>query len=250
MRKIGFLGYGKIGRAMIQHVVEETNSYVTFVLDKFCTEVDYGIVCLSKPENEVLMDTDLVVECATADALKEHAEEFLKHCDLMTFSITAFADQEFYEKCEAQCKKYGRHIYIPHGAILGLDGISDAKSLLTEVTIHTVKPPKSFGRDDAERTILFEGTTREACAAWPRNVNVHAAVALAGVGFDRTKSLIISDPAYQENCHDIHVKGSGIEFGLSIKSFATSGVTGAYTPVSACGSLDRILGETDRMSFL
>ncbi len=66
--------------------------------------------------------------------------------------------------------------------------------------------------------------------------------AILGLGFDKTQSRIISDPAVHTNSHDIYVAGDGVSFRLEISSFASGGVTGRYTPISACGSMDRILG--------
>ena len=89
----------------------------------------------------------------------------------------------------------------------------------------TTKSPKSLGLDPAkfhEPVVVFSGTTREACAAFPRNVNVHAAVALAGIGFDRTRSRIVADPSVSTNAHVISVTGEGIEFELRISAFTAS----------------------------
>ena len=66
-------------------------------------------------------------------------------------------------------------------------------------------------------------------------------IALAGIGFERTHSTIIADPAVHTNTHVIHVKGQGIDMQLQVSSFSEGGVTGKYTPYSACGSLRRIL---------
>ena len=117
----------------------------------------------------------------------------------------------------------------------------------------TTKSPKSLGLDPAkfhEPVVVFSGTTREACAAFPRNMNVHAAVALAGIGFDRTRSRIVADPSVSTNAHVISVTGEGIEFELRISSFTTGGVTGIYTPLSACGSLDRVRGGAAGLAFV
>jgi len=53
------------------------------------------------------------------------------------------------------CRAHNTHIYIPHGAILGLDGIYDARPILRNVTIETIKNPNSLGRDDTERPRNF-----------------------------------------------------------------------------------------------
>ena len=90
--------------------------------------------------------------------------------------------------------EWGRKIYIPHGAVLGYDGIFDGREVLEEVCITTTKKPANLGSSVTEKTVLFEGSTREACKKFPRNVNVHAGIAIAGLGFDKTRSRIVADP--------------------------------------------------------
>ena len=68
-------------------------------------------------------------------------------------------------------------------------------------------------------------------------------MSIAGIGFDRTRSRLIVDPDTKTNTHRILLKGQGIEISMDISSFAAGAVTGAYTPYSACGSLNRILGK-------
>ena len=75
-----------------------------------------------------------------------------------------------------------------------------------------------------------------------RNVNVHAALALAGIGFDKTHSKIVADPSVNTNTHEIHIVGKGIDFTIRVSSFSEGGVSGKYVPLSACGSLDRVIG--------
>ena len=236
---------------MLHHVLDHGRASVTFIQDPFFQpEEGLSIPVIQAPDESLYQNTDLVIECATSSVLSENLEMILAHCDLFMFSVTAFADRAFEEKAHALCKKYGRRIYFPHGAILGLDGIVDAKPIITSVTIETTKNPKSFGREDTERTLLYEGPTREACKLYPRNVNVHAAVALAALGFDNTRSKMVADPAVNTNSHIITVEGEGIHFEIHVSSFSTGGVTGLYTPLSACGSLDRILGGTGDCMFL
>ena len=79
---------------------------------------------------------------------------------------------------------------------------------------------------------------------------MHAAVALAGIGFDATKSKIVADPSVSTNAHVISVKGEGIDFTINVSSFTTGGVTGIYTPLSACGSLDRIARSQAGFAFV
>jgi len=92
-----------------------------------------------------------------------------------------------------------------------------------------------------KQTVLYEGATREACKLYPRNVNVHAGIAIAGLGFDKTQSKIISDPDALGNTHVIAIKARGCTFNIEIVSDPVSGVTGAYTPVSAYSAVRKVL---------
>jgi len=58
---------------------------------------------------------------------------------------------------------------------------------------------------------LFSGSARDAVRGFPANLNVSAAVSLAGLGPDKTQVKILAVPVLERNCHDIEVVG---EFGL------------------------------------
>lgn len=249
-KNIGFLGCGKIGNTMLESLKDYEGVSVAFVqaLDFVAEGAAFPVV--TEQDEALLEKADLVVESATANVLKANFDAIIKHCDVMIFSVTAFADADFEQHAKALAAQYGRKIYLPHGAILGVDGIADGSTLLTEVSIVTTKSPQSLGRTDTERTVVCECSTREACGLYPRNVNVHATVALAGIGFDRTRSVVVSDPAVNTNTHVIDLKGDGIHFQLDISSFSTGGVTGKYTPYSACASLARVLGQGGPFFFV
>jgi aspartate dehydrogenase len=136
-----------------------------------------------------------------------------------------------------------RRIFIPHGAVLGLDGLHDGRQIINAVSITTVKHPRNLGLEDQairEPETIYEGPTRGACDAFPRNVNVHAAVALAGLGFDRTISKIVADPGTDRMAHKIQVKGQGLQWKINIESFASGEVTGSYTPESVFQTVRRL----------
>ena len=248
--RVGFLGCGKIGRKMLNELLTMEGHEVSFIqYIVFDGEAPCPVV--SSADEALLKTTDLVIESATSAVLKANIDSILKHCDLMLFSVTAFADQAFYDHVKALMAAYGHRVFLPHGAILGIDGIADGRELITSVSIETTKSPASLGRTDETVTVLYEGSTRGACEAYPRNVNVHAAVALAGIGFDKTQSRIIADPSVNTNTHKIIVDGEGIHFELNISSFSTGGVTGKYTPYSAVASMKKVLGgETGSFLFV
>lgn len=250
MKKIGFLGCGKIGGALLKHVMTLEDACPAFIQDlHFPIEGAPCPVCRQTDE-KLYREVDLIIECATADLLKKNISTILAAGDLLVFSVTAFSDPAFERQVRELCDQYGRHIYLPHGAILGLDGLCDARPLLSEVRITTTKNPKSLGLAAEERAVVYEGPTRGACEEFPRNVNVHATVALAGLGFDRTFSRIVVDPAVLTNSHLIEAIGDGVNFSIQVASTAGKGVTGAFTPVSACASLDRVLANHTAYLFV
>ena len=249
MSRVGLLGCGKIGSMLLEDLLQGGKHQVTFIQDPFCCEKG-DIPVSAKADPRLLEQTELVIETATASVLQENIALILQYCDIMLFSVTAFSDNSFYEEVKHLTGKYHHKVYLPHGAILGVDGIADGKQLITSVDITTTKNPKSLGREDTEKTVVYEGCTREACKAYPRNVNVHATVALAGIGFDKTHSKIVSDPAVSTNTHLIRVEGEGIHFELTISSFSTGGVTGKYTPYSAVASMHKVLDDVEGFRFV
>ena len=145
MKKVGFLGCGKIGKAMLNDLLETNEHEISFVQDPLFDGSGYDFITTQKASEELLGKTDLVIEASMASVLKENIDVILKSCDLMVFSVTAFADEEFYEHAVRLAKKYGKTIYLPHGAILGVDGIADGRQIVQEVSVETIKSPKSLG---------------------------------------------------------------------------------------------------------
>lgn len=169
--------------------------------------------------------------------------DILSASDLCGFSCSALADSAVETALRSAAVRSGRRFFVPHGAILGLDGLLDGRGQIEKIVVTTTKNGTSLGQAaDAEGT-LFDGSTRDACVRFPRNVNVHAAVAFAGIGFDRTRSIVVADPATKAMRHHIAVSGKGLEWEISVSSQSLGGVTGSYTPNSAIGSLKRILGK-------
>jgi aspartate dehydrogenase len=243
--RIGVLGGGSIGGFLARKILAGTVgdaaelSYV-FDIDEHRLQ-DFPARCrVTQPPDLFERPADLVVEAVTADVLKTVALRIVERSDMLLFSVTALADEAFRAALEAAAIEHGRNVFLPHGAIVGLDGLVDAGPTLESVTVTTTKSPASLGLPPDALTVVYEGPVREACALFPRNVNVHAAVALAGLGFDRTISRIVADPAVSTNSHVIDIKGSGYRFRIEVSSEASGKVTGAYTPQSALGTLQRL----------
>ena len=245
-RQIALIGYGTIGKYLFQQLRKQEDVQITCVYEvnqETAKTVPEHLAVSTPAELEMLLGNgkiDLVVETATSQAVQSLAPKILEHADMVVFSTTAFAKEDFESTILALCSKFSRKIYVPHGAILGLDGIRDGREMLESVTITTTKKPVNLGRTDTKRAVLYEGPTRGACQLFPRNVNVHASVAIAGLGFDKTISRIVADPDSEGNVHNIEITAAGVKFRIEICSTPLGLVTGAYTPVSAFNSVNKI----------
>ena len=168
-------------------------------------------------------DLDLMIDCAGHSALVAYGPDILlRGIDLITVSVGALADQQVYAALENAARRGNAKLHLASGAIGALDCLQSARiGRLDSVTYVGRKPPKGWKGSPAENKLdldalkggaktHFEGTAREAALAYPKNANVAAAVAFAGVGFDATQVQLIADPNVTENIHEIVAKG---EFG-------------------------------------
>jgi aspartate dehydrogenase len=228
MKSIGIVGCGAIGKALLKAVEDGKLAVrvagVTSRSEKNAREL---LAAFKNPPPylslaELIAKSDLIIEAAGGNVVPELAEKvFAAGKELMVISVGALLDHpEIMEKS----RKTGCRLYLPSGAIAGLDGIKSASvGEIKHVTHTTRKPPA--GLEGApylvERGIslaglkeekeVFSGNARDACRGFPANVNVTGAVSLAGIGPDKTRVRIVAVPGQARNHHDIDVEG---EFGL------------------------------------
>jgi aspartate dehydrogenase len=244
-RRIGIIGFGTIGRAILAACRDNGLAEVGFVLGRPSAAPPEGLapeLFVTDLDAALARPVDLIVEAAVADVLTRNAERLLASADVLGLSCTALADAATEATIRAACTTHRRRWFVPHGAVLALDGLADGRDAIESVVITTTKSGKSLGVDPDTDGVLYDGPTRGACGRFPRNVNVHAAVALAGIGFDRTISRVVAKPGHGMNEHHIAVAGDGIAWDIRVASPSLGGVTAAYTPRSAIGSIRRILG--------
>jgi len=169
-------------------------------------------------------DLDLVIEAASQEAVRQYASKVLEAGkDLMIMSVGALVESELTEEIRRSTHSTGKKMYIPSGAIAGIDGIKAAViGRVKHVTLTTRKPPTGLigapyfkqsrmnPNELEEPTVIYEGPVLEACRLFPANVNVAATLSLAGIGPEKTKVRVVADPTIKRNIHEINVKG---EFG-------------------------------------
>jgi len=153
-------------------------------------------------------DAPLIVEAASPKAVQQHARDVVRAGkDLMVMSVGGLADAEFRKCLIEDASASGVHIYIPSGAIGGLDAISSARvGKLEMVVLETRKPPQSLGVEADEATVIFEGTPAEAIERFPRNINVAVTLAVMA-GDEKVRVRIIADPLVSHNIHTVRVMG-------------------------------------------
>lgn len=210
---LGIIGCGAIGIDVAKAAdnMKEIEKIYLFDINKIAAEhLNSSLTKTSiKRVEEFIEDVDVVFEAASQQAVHQYAAGILEAGkDLIIMSIGSLFDDTFRKKLEFIAKKHNRKIYLPSGAVCGIDGVVAASiEKLDSVTLVTTKPPASLGKSVEKRTIVFEGTAREAVKQFPRNINVAACLSLAGVGFDETKVEIVADPVETRINHKILAHG-------------------------------------------
>jgi aspartate dehydrogenase len=255
VKSVGIVGCGTIGRALLTAVEEEKLQVrVAGVTSRTEKNARDFLATLRNPPpyldlESLIKGSELVIEAAGVAVVPKLAEKtFAAGKDLMVISIGALLD---HPEVMAKARSSGCRLLLPSGAIAGLDGIKAAcVGPVSRVTITTRKPPQ--GLEGApylvERKIsltglreereVFSGNAREACRGFPANVNVSAAVSLAGLGPDKTTIRILAVPGLKRNCHDIEVEGEFGRLNIHVENVPTENPkTGKLTILSIIRSL-------------
>lgn len=248
--RVGLIGYGQIGRAVHEMIdASDQGMEVVFVHDQ---EIDRLV---DLPEEVALEDlgdfserkADLIVEMAHPDVTRRWAEEILRETNYMLISVTALADDEIEKKLAETSVANGTRVFIPHGGVVGMDALLENREVWESVDVVMKKSPQNVDCANAgvdpdsitEETCLYDGPTRGICPLFPRNVNTHASIAYAGIGFDRTHSVMLVNPEWNTATVAIQARGPALELNVE-RVESITGVTGASTPASIYNSVQTI----------
>jgi aspartate dehydrogenase len=153
----------------------------------------------------------------------------------MIMSVGALANPEVLTRLLCTAQKLNRRIYVPTGAIAGIDAIRSARDLIERITLTTTKSPKALAgapffeikgiKAEAidRRTEIYSGPASEAVKLFPANVNVAAVLRLAGIGAERTQVRIVADPDALTNKHSIVATGSFGEIEINVNNVQSPG---------------------------
>jgi len=226
---VGIVGVGSIGQKVARELDQGKvpGVQVAALHDVEQAKVEAFAATLTRPPKVVSLKEmpglcNLMIETAGAHAVEKVVRTSLEaDTPVMVLSCGALLDrQDLFDLA----RRHNARIHVPSGAIIGLDGLLAASAgRIDSVTMITHKPPGGLkgapgvakaGVDldsIAEATQIFEGPVIEGFGLFPANVNVAAAVSMAGIGPHKTRLRVIADPAVARNTHDVVVEG---EFGL------------------------------------
>ena len=247
--KLGIIGCGAIGSDVSKAAedMDEIEKIYLFDIDKkaeqnLCKTIKKAEI---KPVEDFLEKVDVVFEAASQQAVREYAECTLKAGkDIIIMSAGSLFDDRFRTKLERIAREKQCKIYLPSGAVCGIDGILSASvDIIDEVTLVTTKPPRSLGKSFDRRTVVFEGSARNAVKKFPRKINVAANLSIAGVGLDKTKVEIVADPVATRISHKILAHGKFGRLRAEVENMPNPNNPGSsyMASLSAIATLKRIV---------
>ena len=225
MVKAGLIGCGTIGGVIADAIIHKFAGSIRLLgvcdIDeekarKLSGKLKISVSILSR--EQLIRKCDLIIEAASSSASYEIAKKALEAGkDVMVMSTGGLLGRsDIFELAKERDAK----IYLPSGAICGLDGVKSAMAAnVKSVILTTRKPPAGLEgapyiieknmdlKSIKKETVIFEGAAEEAVKGFPKNVNVSATLSLCGLGPKDTKVRIVTSPDYKSNIHEIEVEG-------------------------------------------
>ncbi|HET6800143.1 MAG TPA: aspartate dehydrogenase domain-containing protein, partial [Nitrososphaeraceae archaeon] len=208
-KKVGLIGCGTIGselalaidNGMVQKaelvlLYDKVENMATELQSKLRNTATKTFSNFSKLiSSTAFTDADIIVEAASQDAVRKFAKTILQlGKDLIIMSVGALVERDVLNELLDLASQKQVHIYVPTGAIAGIDAIRSVRHLLHSVTITTTKSPKALAgapffetarfkvESISRKRVIYEGSAGDAVKKFPANVNVAAALSLAGLG--------------------------------------------------------------------
>ncbi|HJQ56037.1 MAG TPA: aspartate dehydrogenase [Vineibacter sp.] len=222
MQRIGLLGYGAIGKRVTEASAAGRLPGIELVaalVRRPRSATNEPLDVSHDPDWFFRYRLDAVVEGAGHQAVRDYAARILETgTDLYVTSVGAFTDTDLLDRVVDAARAGGCRVYLPSAGIGGLDMLASlAQGGLEEATITVRKDPESWKGTAAESLVdldalkapytVFDGSVREGARLYPQNVNISAATALAGIGLDRTRVVIVADPTITTHVCEIVARG-------------------------------------------
>jgi len=237
---LGIIGYGNIGRSLMQILLQEAAALTRVTVLSWPENAETTRAALRRDfpgPSEVVIDAQgliaaqpkLVVECAGHAAVQANATAVLRAgIETVIVSIGALADDVLFAELKAAAQSGRTRMVLPAGAIGGVDILSALRTAgVTKVTYTGRKHPSAWIGTPAEKLIdlaalqdeqvFFIGSARDAALQYPKNANVAATLALAGLGWDETRVRLVADPNVTRNIHEFAVCSTAADFSMRIE---------------------------------
>jgi aspartate dehydrogenase len=204
----------------------------------------------TQPLDLVAFGAQVIVEAAGVAAARQYALDFIEAgCDLIMMSVGCLADDDFRKRVETASFHSGGQIYIPSGALAGLDAIQAAAvGAISAVSLTSRKAPSALTgapylvakNEDLsnliEPKVIFHGNALDAIAGFPGNANVAVALGLAVGNLRAVQVTIVADPMCKDTIHEVALVGKFGSLSTQIRS-NRSGRNGRTSEVAAMSAL-------------
>ena len=246
---VTLLGFGAIGQSLFARLVSYPSVQISYVVVSPARVAQVQLLLGERAIacSEIPASARLLLECAGHSALTQHVLPALaRGVECAVLSIGALSEPGLIERLSDAAQRGGTQLHLLSGAIGGIDAIAAVRLAgLTEVTYTGRKPPSGWRGTPAEAivdlagltapAVILEASAREAARLYPKNANVAATIALAGLGLDATRVRLIADPGVTENIHQIDARGAFGQMQLTMhgKPLADNPKTSALTVLSA-----------------
>ncbi len=206
MKTVGLIGCGAIGTVLadaIERKIVVCDELVVFDIDAARAEqlkaaLKFPVTIVSSFEELLKREPAVIVEAASQQAAKEYVPKIVSASKSKVIVMSTGALLDF----DVDLSR----VYVPSGAIGGIDAIgSAALAGIDEITLTSRKPPQAFNRTNTKAETVYEGTAEEAARKFPREMNVAATLAIT-VKPAVVRVQVVSDPAVTRNTHEIAVK--------------------------------------------
>lgn len=229
MLDLAIIGFGAIGQELAQVLQADTHLRIVQIVTTTQAVDRLGGIAARLAPNARLLDSvdaspghrpDLIAECAGHSAIVSHVVPALQSgIPCVVASVGALAEPGLFERVEDAATRGRTRVQLISGAVGALDALTAARiGGLDRVLYTSRKPPRGWQGTAAESVcdlsrlvdacVVFKGSARDAAMTFPKNANVAATVALAGVGLDRTEVQLIADPGVERNLHRVEAWGA------------------------------------------
>lgn len=262
--RIGLIGLGGMGKVVVTEIRKSDRDSVLDLVGAIVAPQDrdrarqtntLNIPVLDDFQALMAMQPDVIAECAGHAAVREYGEHILAAgITFLVISTGALADKKLYECLTDAALRNNTSMLLPAGAVGGIDALGAARLAgLHRVTYKARKPALAWTGTAAEDKLnlaelksaecFYRGSAREAALLYPKNSNVAATVALAGMGFEQTSVELIADPLATENIHEIEVEANSGSFqiklaGLPLEESPRTSALAAYSVAKCLRDLD------------